>query len=92
MSAGLWFIIVSLVIAACLIGAGAVRLGIAAYALMQGASAVRLPRLDIEGARRALLRLQSDLAEMGKLFGRARVALDAIDQEVRAMIRAFSRG
>lgn len=92
MSWGVWFIIAAIVATGVLFAAGVVRAALGARDLVRRTQRMTRLDLDLDAARSAVNRIQADLAAMTALLERARAAMASIDANVRAMIRAFSRG
>lgn len=92
MSAGLWFLVAAILAALCLAIAGLVRFVAAARALVVRAAAMALPEIDLTRAQASMQRIHDDLDAMTALLERARLAIARIDADVRAIVRAFSRG
>jgi len=90
-TAGLWFMVAALCAAFVLAVAGGVCLAREARALVLRAMSIEPPALNLEGARRSLERLQSDVEAMTELLVRMQAALRDIESGMRAMMRAFSR-
>jgi septation ring formation regulator EzrA len=91
MTAGLWFIVASVLAALVCAAAGAIALARALHGLATRVKTMTIPELDLDGARRAIERIQEDVTLMTALFERMQRALQAIDTEVRAMLRVFSQ-
>lgn len=91
MSLGLWFVLGAIVLACALFAGGTVRVALATRSLMRRAGSMTKLDIDLDKARATIAHIESDLTQMAELFGRAQEAMAAIDTEVRAMLRVFSR-
>lgn len=92
MSWGGWFIVAAVIAAGALVFAGTVRGALAARDLATRMRTMAKLDIDVDRVRSSVERIQRDVTAMTALIERARAALTAIDANVRAMIRAFSRG
>jgi hypothetical protein len=91
MSAALWFLVGAAVAAIVLVVWAAVTLLLAMAKTARRAGQIRLPDIDLDKARTAVLRLQAAIAAFPALLDRARAAIEKINAEWRAMTRALAR-
>jgi hypothetical protein len=91
MSAALWFLVGAAIAAIVLFMLAVATLLLAMLQTARRARQIRLPAIDVEKTRTAVLRLQAALAAFPALLDRARAAIERIDAEWRAMTRALAR-